>query len=400
VAQFTLTICREPDQGYPVLQELLGEFQQQQPSYPKVEVRPISWGEYRNEVVGVAIHNKAGDISQIGAPLVSDLLAMNALRPFSPAEMHQMGGAAAFASAAWESAQRELDGKVYSLPWLADPRVIFYWRDMLNQAGVDAETAFQTEENLIEALSRLQTSGIEKPWLLTAGHKHSAIHSVSSWIWAAGGDFVSKDGKKALFMEPKGLAGLKAYFSMIRFMSRESHTADYSINSRLFASRKSAIIQGNLETATYIINNTPAADVHSNLGIALPFGVPYVGGSSLVIWSKSRLNEQAAVSLAQFLTGKTTQSAYPASIGLLPVRLDVLSEPPYSTDPILQGFSEAIRRGRVFPITKLSGLLEEHMGNTLVEIWKTLASDPNADLDTLITTNLAPVARRYNNWFE
>lgn len=400
MSQFTLTICREPDQDYPVLQKLLEEFHQQQPSYPKVEVRPISWGEYRNEVVGVAIHNKAGDVSQIGAPLVSDLLAMNALRPFSAAEMNQMGGEAAFASAAWESAQRQSDGHVYSLPWLADPRVIFYWRDMLDQAGVDAETAFQTEENLIEALSRLQASGTKNPWLLTAGHKHSAIHSVSSWIWAAGGNFVSEDGKTALFMEPKGLAGLKAYFSMIRFMSPESHTADYSLNNQLFASRKSAIIQGNLETANYIINNTPAAEMRSNLGIALPFGVPYVGGSSLVIWSKSRINEQAAVSLAQFLTGKTVQSVYPASIGLLPVRLDVLNEPPYTTDPILQGFSEAIRQGRVFPITKLSGLLEEHLGNALVEIWKTLASDTTADLDTLITSKLGLIARRYNNWFE
>jgi ABC-type glycerol-3-phosphate transport system substrate-binding protein len=309
-----------------------------------------------------------------------------------------MGGEAVFAPAAWQSAQRMSDGRLYSVPWLADPHVIFFWRDMLEQAGVDQETAFQTPDNLTEALIRLQASGVSKPWLLNAGHKYNAIHTVSSWIWAAGGDFLSKDGNKALFTEPQALAGLKAYFSMIRFMGPESHTADYEFNEQLFVSRQSAVVQGGIATADYVIKNTPA-EMHSKFGIALPFGVPIVGGSSLMIWSSTR-NPEAAVSLVRFLTGKTAQSAYPATVSQLPVRLDVLNQPPYTTDPILHGFSEAMRRGRVFPITKLSGMLEENLGNALVDIWTTLAADPTTDLETLIISHLTPIARRFNNWMD
>ena len=194
------------------------------------------------------------------------------------------------------------------------------------------------------------------------------------------------------------MAGLKSYFGMLPFMAPESLTGDYQFNNQLFVKRHSAIMLGNGKTATYILKNIPA-EMRYRIGVALPFGIPLVGGSSLVIWASSH-SEQAAVSLVQFLTGRAAQAAYPISLDHLPVRLDVLNEPPYSTDPILRGFSEALRKGRAFPVTKLSGLLEEHLGNALVNIWAGLSADPSADLGNFISKNLAPVVQRYNNWMD
>ena len=281
---------------------------------------------------------------------------------------------------------------------MADPRIFLYWRDLLEQASVDEQIAFQSPENLVEASRRLQATGVPAPWGITTRYKHSAIHTVASWVWASGGDFISGDGRKALFLEPQALAGLKAYFDMLPFMAPESLKADYQVNNQLFANRQSAIIVGNGETAKYIVNNIPA-EMRSRLGVALPFGVPLVGGSCLVVWASSKY-QQAAVSLVQFLAGRTAQAAYPISLDHFPVRLEVLNGPPFSTDPILQGFSEALRRGRAFPVTKLSGLLEENLGNALVAIWAKLFADPTANLEDLITSNLTSVARRYNNWME
>jgi multiple sugar transport system substrate-binding protein len=393
-----LSICGNLNQDNSVLHKLLEEFQQSSPVFIQVDVDPMPWDTYRQELTSKVIHNRGGDVSQAGAPVASDMMAMNALRPFAPQEVEQIGGEAAFAPVAWRSAQQISDKQVWSIPWMADPRAFLYWRDMLDQAGTDEQTAFQSPGNIIEASRRLQASGVSKPWGITTGYKHSAIHTVASWVWASGGEFISDGGTKALFLEPEALAGLKAYFSMIQFMAPESLKADYLANNQLFANRQSAIILGNAETATYIVNNIPV-EMRSRLGIALPFGVPMVGGSSLVVWASSR-HEQTAVNLVQFLAGRTAQAIYPISLDHLPVRLDVLNEPPYTTDPILQGFSEALRRGRVFPTTKLSGLLEEHLGNALVNIWVSLFADPTANLEDLITSNLTSVARRYNNWME
>jgi multiple sugar transport system substrate-binding protein len=393
-----LSICGGPGQDNPVLHKLLEEFQRSSPVSAQVDVDPLPWDTYRQELTSKVIHNRMGDVSQAGAPVASDMMAMNALRPFTPQELEQMGGKAAFAPVVWESVQQISEKQVWSIPWMADPRIFLYWRDLLEQARADEQTAFQSPENLLEASRRLQASGVVKPWGITTRYKHSAIHTVASWVWVSGGSFISDDGTKTQFLEPAALAGLKAYFGMLPFMAPESLNADYQVNNQLFVNRQSAVMLGNGETASYILGNIPT-EMRSRLGVALPFGVPLVGSSSLVVWASSR-NAQAAVSLVQFLAGRAAQAAYPISLDHLPVRLDVLDEPPYSTDPILQGFSDALRKGRAFPITKLSGLLEENLGNALVHIWTSLFADPAADLEDLIMRNLAPVARRYDNWME
>lgn len=393
-----LSICGNSNQDNSVLHKLLEDFQQSSHISIQVDVDPMPWDTYRQELTSKVIHNRTDDISQAGAPVASDMMAMNALRQFAPQEMEQIGGKAVFAPVAWQSVQQMSDKQVWSVPWMADPRIFFFWRDLFEQAGVNERTAFQSAENITEASRRLQASGIHKPWGITTRNKHSAIHTVASWVWACGGDFISSDGTEALFLEPKAMAGLKAYFGMLPFMAPESLSADYQTNNMLFVNRQSAVILGNGETAKFITNNIPA-EMRSRLGVALPFGVPLVGGSNLIVWAACRY-EQAAVSLVQFLVGHNAQMTYPISLDYLPVRLDVLDEPPFSTNPILQGFSEALRRGRSFPITKLSGLLEENLGNALVNIWSSLSANPAVNLDDLIASNLTPVARRYNNWME
>jgi ABC-type glycerol-3-phosphate transport system substrate-binding protein len=137
--------------------------------------------------------------------------------------------------------------------------------------------------------------------------------------------------------------------------------------------------------------------MRTRLGVALPFGVPLVGGSSLMVWKNCR-NEQAAVGLVKFLTGRAVQTVYPTSLDYLPVRLDVMDEPPFTTDPILKGLSQALHQGRVFPVTKLSGLLEERLGAALVNIWASLFANSSNNVDELIDKHLAPVVRHYDNW--
>ena len=396
--RLNFSICGDSSQDTPILHQLLDTFQKSSSMPAEVEVYPIPWESYRQELTSMVIHNRSGDVSQAGAPVASDMMAMNALRPFKFRDVERMGGKAAFLPVAWRNNPSDADGQIWAVPWLADPRVFFYWRDLVEQTQVDESTAFGTPSNLIEAVKQMQKGGISKPWGITVGNKHSALHTVASWVWACGGDFISEDGSKALILEPEAMEGFKAYFSMVRFMAPETLSSGYAVNNQLFANRQSAIILGNGETAKYILDKIPAG-MQSRLGVALPFGVPLVGGSNLMIWAGTR-HEENAVSLVQFLTGPEAQAAYPISIDHLPVRLDVLSQPPFTTDPILKGFAEALRRGRIFPIARLSGLLEERLGYALVNIWTTLFGDPSANLEDIITNNLGPVVRHYNNWME
>jgi multiple sugar transport system substrate-binding protein len=117
----------------------------------------------------------------------------------------------------------------------------------------------------------------------------------------------------------------------------------------------------------------------------------------VVIW-KHVGNELEAVQLIKFLLSKSAQVQYCQRLGYLPVRTDALLEPPYTTDPILRGFTQALQRGRLFPLIKLGGLLEEKISGVINSIWNQLAAGQKIDLDTALAQELAPIVRHFEQW--
>ena len=159
---------------------------------------------------------------------------------------------------------------------------------------------------------------------------------------------------------------MKAYFGTFPYLASESHQLDYQSTNQAFIDRKSAVILGNGETVASILKNSPS-ELSSRLAAALPFGVPWW---EVPTWwcGQTAAMQHAAVHLVRFLLENRAQSVYPKCMNYLPVRAEVLQSAPYTTDPILKNLADAVRTGRIFPITRLSGLLEEHLGNALVNI--------------------------------
>jgi multiple sugar transport system substrate-binding protein len=361
----------------------------------QVEVSSLSWGSYKQELTSMAIYGHGADVSQAGAPVVNDLVAMNALRPFTFREMASLGGEAAFTRAAWQSSLRLAEDKVWAIPLFSDPYAITYWSDMLEQAGVDEGQAF-TLEHIEDTFQKLQASGIEYPWLVNFHlDPFIAIHGAASWVWAQGTDFVSEDGRKALFADPPALAGLQAYYRLARFVSpaclQLNNQEEYD---QLFLERRVAATICNLGNAYNWYRNSPA-ELRPRLKVALPPGPPLVGGSSLFIWKVTRV-EYLAFELVKFLVSPEVQVSYALQVGQMPVRQDVLAQPPFTTEPLLKSYANVLAQGRVFPLVHLSGLLEDQLGNALTRIWHTIFSDPGSNLETILLDNLSPLARRYN----
>jgi multiple sugar transport system substrate-binding protein len=134
----------------------------------------------------------------------------------------------------------------------------------------------------------------------------------------------------------------------------------------------------------------------SQVRTALPPGVPFVGGSNLVIWRHSR-QEKLAFELVKFLTSQASQVAYSTYARSLPVRLDALSNPPFSTDPLYKSIAEALKSGRSYQVNRLWGMVEERLIAELNQIWSELFADPGIDLDALLDQHLQPLAERLND---
>jgi len=359
----------------------------------RVRVKVLSWDTGWAELVKVALYRHGPDVSEVGTGWVSNLVVMNALRPFGRLELDAIGGPSAFLDSAWRSGWVVGDKQPWAVPWLADTRVIYYRRDLLAQAQIDEQTAFQSQQQLEQTLERLQASGIASAWVVPTQYARNTLHNVASWVWGAGGDFISADGKRTLFSQAESRAGIRTYFGLHRYLSPAACNLAILQSEGLYQQGRAAVtICGPWLVLRDVKEQPVAAEVVANTGATLPPGIPWVGGSNLVIWKHS-LHEKLAIELVRFLTSQSVQYSYSQRVGLLPVRLDVLNSSPFADHPLYRVMSEGAKTGRSFPSFSAWGLVEDCLTAELTNLWAKVLADPQLDLDAAINERLGPLAR-------
>lgn len=393
MAEITLSINQTTDQQLDVVRELLKRFEQH--SGQRVLLQVFDWGQAWDELSKIATYRRGPAISEAGSTWVGALAAMNALRPFSPAEIDSLGGAGAFLPEAWYSGRPEGSSQVYAVPWFCDVSVICYRRDLLEQAGVSEATAFASLERLQQTLERLQSSGVcPAPWAEAHSHSFRPLHNIAAWVWGLHGDFISRDGRSLLLSSPQARAGIKAYYSLHPYVPRLPGGLDDAAADQRFLQGQAAVILGDLGLQSDLHDGRAAPVVAANYGMAIPPGVPSMGGSDLVIWDfASPAEQQAALELVAWLSQPEVQIELAQRTHLLPARhaaLDrMLADEPYFT-PMIQ----TLRSGRAFRQAPNWGLVEDRLHRALIAVWQELCASPTPDLDRALSRHLDPLVRR------
>ncbi len=363
---------------------------------PGCQVEEMTWDGGWERLSKIAAYQFGPDVSQIGTTWLDSLVTTGAVRPFTDEQVEMLGGTELFFPVSWQMVSLPSEqSRVWAIPWLADVRVIFYWRDMLEEAGVDAETAFQTPERVEKTMERLQASGIDAPWGGWGDKKNVMLQNVASWIWSAGGDIISANGQQILFDHPEAMQGFLAYFRLHRYMPPDlDRVLESSQILNLFATRRLAVMMGACSWLDGILSAYgKTSDVVARIGLALPPGPAFVGGSNLIVWQHAR-RVQEAMALVRFLISKQTQLDFCRAGSFLPARLDVLSESPYATDVHYQVIVEALKTGRAFPMIPKWGDVEEELGKGLVWLWNTLLANPGMDSPALVKPYIEATAQR------
>ena len=373
------------------LRPLLDEFEAQHRC--RVRVKVLLWETAWADLVKVALYGHGPDVSEVGTGWVSNLVAMNALRPFYTSEQDAIGRPSAFLDSAWRSGWLIGDKQRWAIPWLADTRVIYYRRDLLAKAQIDERTAFQSQQQLEQTLERLQASGIASPWVVPTQYARNTLHNVASWVWGARGDFISANGKRTLFSQVESRAGIRAYLGLHRYLSPAARNLDILQSDGLYQQGGAAVTISGPWLVLRDVEQPTVAEVVANTGATLPPGVPFVGGSNLVIWKHTR-HENTAIELVHFLTSQSVQYSYCRRAGLLPVRLDVLNRSPFADHLLYRVMSEGVKIGRPFPSFSAWGLVEDGLTAELTYLWAEVLADPHLNLDAAIDERLGTLARR------
>jgi multiple sugar transport system substrate-binding protein len=374
-----------------IIQPLLDQFEAEQGV--RVRLRLMRWDVAWSDLVKVALYGDGPDVSEIGSTWLGDLVAMNALRPFEAEELALLGGAAAFLPSTWAGSQLIGDARQWAIPWLTGARLLFYRRGVIERAGLDEAEAFATPEQLRHTVERLAAEGVAVPWTVPTGPTHTTLLNVASWIWGAGGDLISPDGKRTFFSQPEARAGMRAYFGLGRYLAPAVRTLTGLQPDDQFLHSADTAITLSGPWLFGAAQSLAKPDLREQLGVALPPGPSFVGGSHLVVWKQSQQAE-AALRLVRFLTERGPQLAYSQAVGLIPTRQEALAEPPFATHPFWQLATRGLRTGRSFRVTRSWGLMEDRLTLALAAVWGDTLADPEADLDGLISRRLEPLAKR------
>jgi len=359
----------------------------------QVHLTSLEWDTLWKELVNIGIHKRGADVSEVGTTWMSSLISMNALRAFSRHEIVKIGGEQAFLPTAWQTTSQVGDERVLAIPFLSDVRVIYYWRDMLEKAGVAEDMAFSSFEKMEETLVRLREV-VSTPWAFSTDKStHDSLYSALSWVWAVGGDFVSRDGRKTLLTRPSVRSALKTFFGLHRFMPRDGQPMNGDKVLDLFRQRHVAAMLGGPWILSNLRGQTSMAGLLPKLGIALTPGPSFVGGMNLVVWQHTR-NEQECIELIRQLVTPEMQLQYCPTLGLMPASREAVAAPLYSADPHYKVLVEALQKGRVATGFPLWGMVEDKISASFAQIWLDIFSHPDDSLDAILARHLDVVADR------
>ena len=356
------------------------------------EVQAISWQIMWPYLQRSRVDQNGFHVSEIGSTWVSGYSDMDLLEELSPDEIDTWGGPRQFIPAAWESITPRDDERIFAIPFLADTRVVYYWRDILADAGIAEENAFSSPAKMEETISRLAVRG--KPtWATPTFGVTNIVHQIASWIWAHGGSFFNEDHTQTAFAKDGALEGIIEYFALQKHMTRKYDSLD-SAQEAFRKRAASVLMSGPWFYENLMKRNTPA-EMMANLGVALPPGPPFVGGSSLVIWKGEEV-EPALRWIKQLTTNEKTQEQVTRDTGLLPVLNTLLSSARYTYDHHYAVFSKALKSGRPLPQAPFWGALEAELVRVFGNIWSDLKEDPRYTPKRAVLEHLLPMANMFD----
>jgi multiple sugar transport system substrate-binding protein len=372
-----LTIVDLPEDLQPLI-ELLRPFEGK--VSVQVSLQRVNWERAWQTLLMDALEGKGPHVSQIGSTWTATMAMLDALRVFSADEITSMGGASQFLPSAWETIIQARHSEVWAIPWSVYTFVLYYRRDLLERVHLDPQRAFATPEAMRESFVELSKNGIT-PWAFPSLHPYAdLVHIASSWARAQGGDFMSADGRKPLFVKPEVSSGLSNFFELFPFIPPSLRGLSVEACTEAFARGETAVLVGGVEFADeLLVSPYSTQEIRDNIGVTALPGVSWIGGDHLVIWKNVHADaqlEKAALDLLRFLSSKETQINFFKLENILPARIDAYPEIKFSLDSTAKTIQRVLQTGRPHPPIQLWRRIEAFLDEMLTDIGSTVLRQP------------------------
>lgn len=247
-----------------------------------------------------------------------------------------------------------IENSMFGLPYSGETTGLFYRKDLFQQAGIEQPPA--TWEELEQTAAQLTD-----PANKTYGFAVFAPEAAYYWypfLWAAGGELLSEDGKDVAFDSPEGKRAAEFYVRLSKYTPPDYLGADSWSARVAFATGKVAMYTagawfgGQMKTEFPQINGKWAT-------APLPEGpegcATHLAGDALAIFEDTE-HADAAWLWIEFLSREDNLKAYTygqKTSTLLPPRQSLLDDPQLGKfNPWLKGFADNMKCAVTDPITQ------------------------------------------------
>ncbi|HEY0697517.1 MAG TPA: extracellular solute-binding protein [Micromonospora sp.] len=310
----------------------------------EVEVDAVPWDSVNEKLTTAVASGNGPDVMQLGLSLLPNAIEAGALADLSSLrQAHPNLADDRFLDAA---ATDKLNpaGKVLSVPWISDTRVLFYRTDILTKEGLNAAPA--TWDQLREYATKLAARG-----------KGNYGYYIPQWdaplpvqfTWQAGGDIVDASGRINLDT-PEFRRAADYYLSF--YADKLVPTASDFDQTQGFVSGTTPMLISGPYLAKEITEQAP--DLAGKWAVApVPSdrtGTALYAGSNLGVFSKSP-NVAEAVRLLDYLAEPKTQLKWYESSGGLPAVKAALDDPSLAGDPNVKVYAQQLTNAKLLPLT-------------------------------------------------
>lgn len=227
------------------------------------------------------------------------------------------------------------EDRQFALPFSAEASVLYYNKDLFEQAGLDPEQPPTTWQEIADAAAAISALGDEySGFYFSGGCGGCNVFTFAPLIWASGADIMDADGVNPTFDDPVVGEALQFYRGMW-----QDGVMDPSVetdNGASFGGRFGDGKLGMVSSGAFYVGQLKTDFPDLNFGVTPMPGrdggtSAFVGGDIIAMVNGTK-NEDAAWEFLKWATGDEAQTLV-SDAGVVPTRTDIASTVYSEADP-------------------------------------------------------------------
>ncbi len=300
-----------------------------------VDVTSVPWQDAANKFQTAIAGNVTPDIAQVGTTLMGGITSAFQTVPSDVKTSVYFPGAL-------KSAQ--VGDQTVGVPWVVDPRAIYYRTDLAKKAGFDAPP--KNWDELKALAGGMQSKGGAKWGLRFSTTPDQELQNALYFPWSNGAQIVSADGTKWTFDTPETVAAYTFYDSFFKegIADPNPPAGAGAAESAFVSGDLGMLVAGSGESAQ--LNKAGGDGFDQKYAVATfpknKSATAFVGGSNLVVFKNSK-SSAAAWKLIQWLSQPDVQVKWYETAGGLPAVQSAWQVPELASNKNLAVFGEQLK---------------------------------------------------------